>query len=159
MAATTSAAPRVPEGIDLDQLHAFARALSAGDFSFRFPVAPGMSWKAEEVAVGLNRHLEQMAALLSEVSRVSDELGAQGKFGPQVEHTFTRGPWRDAVDAVNRMACHLTEQVRDMNRTARRVAAGDFTRPVTCECSGEALELKQALNGIVERLSAQRPEE
>ena len=155
MAATTSAA-RPADGIDLDQLHAFAHALRAGDFSFRFPITPGMSWKAREVAVGLNRHLEQMAALLSEVARVCDELGARGMFGPQVEHTFSLGPWRDAVDAVNRMACHLTEQVRDMNNTAKLVAAGEITRPVTVDCDGETLELKSALNGITERLGAQQ---
>src|SRR5262245_54341001 len=153
MAATTSAA-RSADGIDLDQLHAFTHALRAGDFSFRFPITPGMTWKAEEVAIGLNRHLEQMAALLSEVARVCDELGAKGTFGPQADHTFTPGPWRNAVDAVNRMACHLTEQVRDMNRTVTLIAAGDLTRPVTVDCDGETLELKRAINGVIERLSA-----
>src|SRR6185503_7747683 len=155
MAATTSAAARSSEGIDLDQLHAFANALRSGDFRFRFAITPGMSWKAEEAAIGLNRHLEQMQQLLAELSRVSDELGG-GMFGPQVEHTFSLGPWRGAVDAVNRMACNLTDQVRDMNRTATLVAAGDLTRPVSCECKGETLELKNALNAIVERLSARR---
>jgi osomolarity two-component system sensor histidine kinase NIK1 len=151
MAATTSAPVRTTDGIDVDQLHAFTRALCRGDFSFRFAIAPGMSWKAEEVAIGLNRHLEQMQQLLVEVSRVCDELGSSGELGPQVEHTFDTGPWKQMVDAVNRMAANLTMQLRDMNRTAKRAAAGDYSRPVTCDCQGETRELKAALNAILEQ--------
>jgi osomolarity two-component system sensor histidine kinase NIK1 len=151
MAATTSGPVRATGGIDLDQLHAFTHALHRGDFSFRFAMVPGMSWKAEEIAIGLNRHLEQMQYLLFEVSRVCDELGARGELGPQVEHTFDTGPWKQMVDAVNRMAANLTMQLRDMNRTARRAAAGDYSRPVTCDCQGETRELKTALNEILEQ--------
>lgn len=95
-----------------------------------------MSWQAEEVAIGLNRHLEQMQALLSEVSRVCDEVGTEGKLGPQAGHTFSPGPWKQMVDAVNLMAVNLTMQIRDMNRTARLLAAGSPARPVTCACAG-----------------------
>jgi len=155
MAATTSAPVRTTDGIDVDQLHAFTRALCRGDFSFRFAIAPGMSWKAEEVAIGLNRHLEQMQQLLVEVSRVCDELGSSGELGPQVEHTFDTGQWKHVVDAINRMAANLTKQLRDMNRSARCMASGDYTRPITCDCRGETLELKTALNTVMDR---QRPD-
>ena len=43
-----------------------------------------------------------------------------------------------------------------MNNTAKLVAAGEITRPVTVDCDGETLELKSALNGIIERLGAQQ---
>ena len=77
---------------------------------------------------------------------------------PQAGHTFNPGPWRQLVDAVNLMAFSLTCQIRDLNRTARRIAAGDLTRPVTCDCRGETLELKNALNAIIDRLRTPEPE-
>jgi len=157
MAEMTSAPAPAKQGIDIDQLRAFANALFTGDLSFRFPVPKGMSWQAEEVAVGLNRHLERMQELLSEVSRVCDEVGTKGTLGPQAGHTFGPGPWRQMIDSVNLMATHLTMQLRDMNRTAKLIAAGDCTRPVTCPCEGETLELKNALNAINDRLRGQQP--
>lgn len=159
MAASTvpPSTPSTPSGIDMDQLHAFAKALYLGDFSFRFAVTPGMSWKAEEIAVGLNRHLEQMGQLFPEIKRVCDEVGTQGKLGPQVEHTFGPGPWRDMVDSINDMATQLTEQLRDMNRTATLIGRGELGRPVTVDCQGETLELKSALNAIADGLRSSGP--
>ena len=149
--------PSMQSGIDIDQLHAFMHALFTGDFSFRFAVTPGMSWKAEEVAIGLNRHLEQMGQLMPEIARVCDEVGTQGKLGPQVEHTFGPGPWRDMVDSINDMAAHLTNQLRDMNRTAKLIGRGELGRPVTVPCQGETLELKSALNAIADGLRGSGP--
>src|SRR5215831_3934572 len=105
-------------GIDIDQLHSFVNALCGGDFSFRLAVTPGMGWKAEEVVTALNGHLGRMGSLIAEIARVSAELAA-GNFGGQVEHTFGLGPWRQLVDAVNAMAAQLTEQIRDLARTAK----------------------------------------
>lgn len=153
MAATTASIP-VHDEIDIDQLRALMEALRTGDFRFRLAVTDGMSWKAEEVVLGLNRHLEQMEQLGAEVTRVCREVGVQGRLGPQVEHTFGPGRWRQLVDSVNVMAFHLTTQLRDMNRTAKLLARGELGRAVTCDCQGETLELKNALNGIAERLSS-----
>jgi len=147
--ATSPTPPRV--GIDIDQLHAFVNALRGGDFSFRLTVAPDMGWKAEEVVAGLNGHLARMGSLIAEITRVSAELAA-GNFGGQVEHTFGLGPWRQLAEAVNAMAARLTEQVRDLARTAKLMAEGEVSRPALSPCHGEIIELRDALNAIRERL-------
>lgn len=154
MAATATTAP-ARDGIDLDQLRAYEDALHRGDFSFRLPVTPGMGWKAEELANGFNRYLEKLELLLSEISRVCVEVGVQGKLGAQAAHTFGPGLWDDVVGSVNDMAAHLTVQIRDLNRTAKLMVDGDPTRPVTCPCQGETLELKNALNEIAHRLAGE----
>jgi HAMP domain-containing protein len=158
MTATPSATPPAQDGIDIDQLHAFMKALRGGDLSFRFAVTRGMTPKAQEVALGLNRHLEQMAELLSEVSRVCADVGVTGHLGPQAELSFPSGAWQGVVHSVNVMAANLTDQIRDMNRTAKRIALGRPPRPATCDCQGETLELRNALNAIVDRLHRQQPE-
>ena len=150
--ATATTAPAL-DGIDLDQLRAFENALHRGDFSFRLPVTPGTGWRAEDLAHGFNRYLEKLELLLSEISRVCREIGVQGKLGPQATHTFGPGAWDEVVGSVNDMASYVTVQIRDMNRTAKLMIQGDPTRPVTCPCQGETLELKNALNAIRHRLA------
>ncbi len=96
-----------------------------------------------------------MGQLVPEISRVCDELGTQGLLGPQAAHTFAPGPWRLMVESINDMAAHLTMQLRDMNRTAKLIAQGELGRPVTVDCQGETLELKNALNAIADRLRSE----
>jgi osomolarity two-component system sensor histidine kinase NIK1 len=141
-----------PVGIDIERLHAFVGALRAGDFAARLPVDEDAPWRVQDIAVGLNRHIEQMGLICAEFKRVADELGTQGKFGPQAEVWLDGGPWKQMLEAVNEMAANLTRQVRDFNRTAGLIAKGDLTRPVTVPCEGETLELKNRINSIIEQL-------
>jgi methyl-accepting chemotaxis protein len=149
----TVATPPTPSRaeIDIDQLHGFVNALRGGDFNFRLSVTPGMGWKTAEVVTGLNSHIQRMGPLIAEITRISAELAA-GNFGGQAEHTFGSGPWKQLVDAVNAMATQLTEQIRDLTRTATLMAAGEVSRPALCPCHGETLELRIALNTVRERL-------
>lgn len=105
--------------------------------------------------MGLNRHIEQMGSLCAEFKRVADELGTQGKFGPQAAVWLGGGPWKQMLEAFNEMAANLTCQVRDFNRSIGLIAKGDLTRPVTVPCEGETLELKNRINSIMERLKTE----
>jgi hypothetical protein len=142
-------------GIDIEQLHAFVMAMRAGDFTARLPVVPDAPWRDQEIAMHLNRHIELMGRMCAEFTRIADEVGTQGKLGPQAQLWLGGGPWRKMLEAVNSLAAELTCQIRDCNRSVNLMARGDYSRPVTVECQGETLELKNGINALRQRLSGE----
>ena len=137
------------DALDTEELFHFVTALRGGDFSVRLSVSG--SGRASEIALNLNRFAEQMGAFTAEISRVCTEIGVEGRLGPQAELFLPPGPWRNCLEAVNTMAFALTGQIRDLNRTAAKMAHGVYTRKVTTDCSGEMLELKNSLNEACRR--------
>src|SRR5438132_5431388 len=51
------------------------------------------------------------------------------------------------------MASNLTGQVRNIAEVATAVASGDLSRKITVDVRGEILQLKEALNTMVDQLS------
>jgi methyl-accepting chemotaxis protein len=148
MSQETPESQQSPESIDLEQLHAFVRALISGDFSARLHIEG--SPRAVDIAGGINGFMERMSAMTSEVKRICDEI-ASGKFGGQAEISLPPGPWRQCVEAVNVMSWALTDQIRDMSHSVKLMADGKASRKVTARCEGETLELKNALNAAIDR--------
>jgi methyl-accepting chemotaxis protein len=151
----SATATETPVGIDVEQLHAFVVALRNGDFTARLPVIDGAPWRVQEIAMHLNRHIEQMARMCAEFTRVAEEVGTQGRLGPQADVWLGGGPWKQMLEAVNGLAANLTNQLRDFNRSVNLIAKGDCSRPVTVPCEGETLELKNGINAVQDRLGAQ----
>src|SRR4029079_13971551 len=77
-----------------------------------------------------------------------------GKLGGQAIVPGVDGTWKDLTDNVNSMASNLTNQVRNIADVATAVANGDLSRKITVDVKGEILELKQTINGMVDRLNA-----
>ena len=139
----------VAEDIDIEQLYEYVVALRNGKFDVRLPV-PAYG-RAREVAMNLNRHIENMEELTREVTRVATEC-TEGKLGPQAVLHLNPGPWRNMLDSVNNLAGAVTWQVRDMNWTLAGLSRGNQFRKVDTNCQGEWLEMKTATNGLVEKL-------
>ena len=55
---------------------------------------------------------------------------------------------------VNRLAANLTSQVRSIAKVTKAVALGDLSKQIEVDCSGEILDLKNTVNGMVIRLRA-----
>ena len=53
---------------------------------------------------------------------------------------------------MNSMATNLTGQVRNMAEVATAVASGDLSRKITVDVRGEILQLKEAINTMVDQL-------
>src|SRR5206468_3904525 len=64
------------------------------------------------------------------------------------------GTWKDLTDSVNLMASNLTGQVRNIAEVATAVASGDLSRKITVDVRGEILQLKEAINTMVDQLSS-----
>ena len=63
------------------------------------------------------------------------------------------GVWKDLTESpVNLMASNLTAQVRNISDVTIAVASGDLSRKITVDVRGEILQLKEAINTMVDQL-------
>ena len=100
----------------------------------------------------VNTMIEQLSVFTSEVTRVVREVGTEGKLGGQAQVRGVSGVWKDLTESVNRMAGNLTAQVRNIAEVTIAVADGDLSKKITVDVRGEILQLKEAINTMVDQL-------
>jgi HAMP domain-containing protein/CheY-like chemotaxis protein/signal transduction histidine kinase len=100
----------------------------------------------------VNTMIQQLGVFTAEVTRVAREVGTDGKLGGQAVVPGVAGTWKDLTDSVNSMASNLTGQVRNIAEVATAVASGDLSRKITVDVRGEILQLKEAINTMVDQL-------
>jgi HAMP domain-containing protein/CheY-like chemotaxis protein/signal transduction histidine kinase len=130
-------------------------AVAKGDLSRTVPLeADGRALQGEFLrsATIVNRMIEQMGEFAAEVTRVALEVGTAGRLGGQAQVKNVSGVWKDLTDSVNQMASNLTAQVRNIAEVTIAVANGDLSRKITVDVRGEILQLKEAINTMVDQL-------
>jgi HAMP domain-containing protein/signal transduction histidine kinase/DNA-binding response OmpR family regulator len=130
-------------------------AVAKGDLSQRMNLeVAGRPLEGEFLrsATIVNTMIEQMSVFTSEVTRVAREVGTEGKLGGQAQVRDVSGAWKDLTDNVNSMASNLTDQVRNISDVTIAVASGDLSRKITVDVRGEILQLKEAINTMVDQL-------
>ncbi len=100
----------------------------------------------------VNTMIKQLSVFTSEVTRVAREVGIDGKLGGQAQVSEVSGVWRDLTESVNSMASNLTAQVRNIAEVTIAVAHGDLSKKITVDVRGEILQLKEAINTMVDQL-------
>ncbi len=100
----------------------------------------------------VNRMVDQLGSFASEVTRVAQEVGTDGKLGGQAAVKGVAGTWKDLTDSVNSMAGNLTGQVRNIAEVTTAVANGNLSKKITVDVRGEFLELKNTINTMVDQL-------
>ena len=100
----------------------------------------------------VNTMIQQLGVFTAEVTRVAREVGTDGKLGGQAQVPGVAGTWKDLTDSVNSMASNLTGQVRNIAEVTNAVASGDLSRKITVDVRGEILQLKEAINTMVDQL-------
>jgi HAMP domain-containing protein/CheY-like chemotaxis protein len=100
----------------------------------------------------VNKMIDQMGEFTSEVNRVAREVGTDGKLGGQAKVKGVSGVWKELTENVNSMASNLTGQVRNIAEVTIAVANGDLSRKITVDVRGEILQLKEAINRMVDQL-------
>jgi HAMP domain-containing protein/signal transduction histidine kinase/DNA-binding response OmpR family regulator len=100
----------------------------------------------------VNTMIQQLVVFTSEVTRVAREVGTDGKLGGQAEVREVSGVWKDLTQNVNLMASNLTAQVRNISEVTIAVASGDLSKKITVDVRGEILQLKEAINTMVDQL-------
>jgi HAMP domain-containing protein/CheY-like chemotaxis protein/signal transduction histidine kinase len=100
----------------------------------------------------VNAMIKQLSVFTSEVTRVAREVGTDGKLGGQAQVREVTGVWKDLTESVNSMASNLTGQVRNIAEVTIAVANGDLSKKITVDVRGEILQLKEAINTMVDQL-------
>jgi HAMP domain-containing protein/CheY-like chemotaxis protein/signal transduction histidine kinase len=125
-------------------------AVAMGDLSKKITVE--VRGEILELKNTTNTMVDQLRSFASEVTRVSREVGSEGKLGGQADVQGVSGTWRDLTDSVNYMAANLTNQVRNIAAVTTAVANGDLSKQITVEARGEILEVKDTVNTMVDQL-------
>jgi HAMP domain-containing protein/signal transduction histidine kinase/CheY-like chemotaxis protein len=127
-------------------------AVANGDLSKKITVdAKG---EILELKSTVNTMVDQLNAFAAEVTRVSKEVGTDGKLGGQAEVEDVSGTWRSLTESVNFMASNLTDQVRSIAQVTTAVANGDLSKKIRVDAKGEILELKETINTMVDQLNS-----
>ncbi|MFI9827111.1 HAMP domain-containing protein [Streptomyces sp. NPDC051913] len=127
-------------------------AVASGDLSRKVTVSA--RGEVAQLADTINQMTETLRIFADEVTRVANEVGAEGQLGGQANVPGAAGTWKDLTDSVNTVFRNLTIQVRDIAQVTTAVANGDLSQKVTVDVAGEMLELKNTVNGMVDQLSA-----
>jgi signal transduction histidine kinase/CheY-like chemotaxis protein/HAMP domain-containing protein len=104
----------------------------------------------------VNGMVSQLAAFASEVTRVAQEVGVDGKLGAQARIRGVSGVWKELTDSVNLMASNLTNQVRSIAKVVTAVARGELRLKLVgevLEARGEIAELADTINSMIDTLA------
>ncbi|KAI0071450.1 histidine kinase [Panus rudis PR-1116 ss-1] len=126
-------------------------AVARGDLSQKItvPVQGVVMVQLKEV---INAMVDKLGQFAKEVTRVSQEVGTEGKLGGQAFVLDVEGTWRELTAVVNNLAANLTNQVRSIAKVTKAVACGDLSQQIDVDARGEILELKTTVNNMVVRL-------
>jgi HAMP domain-containing protein/signal transduction histidine kinase/DNA-binding response OmpR family regulator len=130
-------------------------AVAKGDLSQAMPLEiAGRPLKGEYLRTAklVNGMVGQLGAFSVEVIRVAREVGTEGKLGGQAQVKGVSGVWKELTESVNQMAGNLTAQVRNIAEVTIAVANGDLSKKITVDVRGEILQLKEAINVMVDQL-------
>ena len=130
-------------------------AVAKGDLSQAMPLElGGRPLKGEYLRTAklVNGMVDQLGAFSVEVIRVAREVGTEGKLGGQAQVKGVSGVWKELTESVNQMAGNLTAQVRNIADVTIAVANGDLSKKITVDVRGEILQLKEAINVMVDQL-------
>nr|WP_210183680.1 HAMP domain-containing protein [Rhizobium leguminosarum] len=125
-------------------------AVANGDLSKKITV--DVRGEILQLKEAINTMVDQLRSFASEVTRVAREVGTDGKLGGQAQVPEVTGVWKDLTESVNSMASNLTAQVRNIAEVTIAVANGDLSKKITVDVRGEILQLKEAINTMVDQL-------
>src|SRR5467141_3235916 len=125
-------------------------AVASGDLSKKITV--DVRGEILQLKEAINTMVDQLRSFAAEVTRVAREVGTDGKLGGQAQVPGVAGTWKDLTDNVNSMASNLTAQVRNIAEVTTAIAGGDLSRKITVDVRGEILQLKEAINTMVDQL-------
>src|SRR5262249_20892973 len=125
-------------------------AVANGDLSRKITV--DVRGEILQLKEAINTMVEQLRSFASEVTRVAREVGTDGKLGGQAVVPGVAGTWKDLTDNVNSMASNDRKSVGNGEGVTIAGASGCRSKKITVDVRGEILQLKEAINTMVEQL-------
>src|SRR6266545_7124725 len=143
--------------LDFHALLAALKALKKGDFSVRLP----MTWLgiAGKIADTFNDMVEMNERMATELERLSQVVGTQGKITQRATTSGMTGCWADCIASVNTLIDDLVYPTLETARVIGAVAKGDLSQSMILETNGRPLEgefLRTAMvvNSMVDQLGS-----
>ncbi|MHB1948044.1 MAG: HAMP domain-containing protein [Gammaproteobacteria bacterium] len=129
-----------------------ATAISAGDLTQKITVeAQGEVLQLKET---LNKMVDDLNRLASEVSRVAQVAGKEGKLDERAKVEGVGGSWKDIVDTLNNLINSIATPVQEVIRLAVALSQGDISQRVSIDTQGDIKTLSTALNKSFDDLGA-----
>jgi HAMP domain-containing protein/CheY-like chemotaxis protein/signal transduction histidine kinase len=133
------------------------RRLEAGDFAVRLNLNgdPLMA----EISSAFNGVAERNERLVTEMVRVSNAVGREGRMTERVNLGDAQGGWSTGVDMVNSLVGDLVQPTSEVARVIKAVAEGDLSQKVTLEIEGKTVQgeffrIGTTVNRMVDQLNA-----
>ncbi|KAG0312310.1 hypothetical protein BG000_006274, partial [Podila horticola] len=115
-----------------------SKAVAKGDLTKKITV--NVKGEMMDLKHTINTMVDQLQEFATEVSRVSLEVGTEGKLGGQANVRNVDGVWKELTGNVNTMAANLTTQVRSIAEVTTAVACGDLSKTIDVQAQGEISE-------------------
>ena len=139
------------ETVDANALLRVVTQVKSGDFTARMPLDwTGVAGKAAD---GLNDMIIANQGLETELARVSDVVGTQGRLSQRVQLGGWTQSWSASIESVNNLIEALARPTSEMQRVIGAVADGDLSKKVSADVQGEMLDLKNTINAMVDQLN------
>ena len=143
--------------LDPDLLLKVLSAVKNGDFSGRVPSRhEGVSGQIYDT---LNEIIERNERLTSELSRISEVVGKEGKIAQRATLADATGGWASCINSVNTLITDLAQPTTEVARVIGAVAEGDLSQNFNLEIDdrplkGEFLRTGKTVNTMVNQLGA-----
>ena len=143
--------------LDPDFLLKVLNAVKDGDFTGRFPTRN--SGVSGEIYDALNAIIEKNELLTSELGRISEVVGKEGKIAQRATLGNASGGWASCIDSVNTLITDLAQPTTEVARVIGAVAQGDLSQSFNLEIDdrplkGEFLRTGKTVNTMVNQLGA-----
>ncbi|HEV7646041.1 MAG TPA: HAMP domain-containing protein [Pyrinomonadaceae bacterium] len=146
-----------PDYLDPKLLLSVLTAVKKGDFSSRLPADQvGVAGKIYDA---FNEIIEKNEQLTSELGRISEVVGKEGKIAQRAALTHSTGGWRSCIESVNTLITDLAQPTTEIARVIGAVAEGDLSQNFNVEIDGrplkgEFLRTGKTVNTMVMQLGA-----
>ncbi|HWE51671.1 MAG TPA: HAMP domain-containing protein, partial [Bryobacteraceae bacterium] len=145
------------DSIDTSLLLKTLIAFKNGDFSVRLPVdKTGIAGKLNDT---LNEIFRLNSHTISELARISNAVGKEGKIGQRASLGSVSGGWADGIESVNSLIVDLVQPSTEVARVIGAVAKGDLSQTMALEVDGrplkgEFLHTARVVNTMVDQLNS-----
>src|SRR5579862_2216252 len=136
--ATGNGSSGLPAGECLAVILQALETMKNGDFRARLPV----SWTGlpGKIADGFNEIVAANEQMASELKRVGQAVGKEGKTRERIRVEHRRGAWDEMEVSVNTLVEDLLRPTNEVTRAIAAVAQGNLTQTVRLDVDGRPLE-------------------
>lgn len=107
----------------------------------------GGVWEKNKIA--FNACIKALNGLMAEVDKLT-AAAAEGRLDVRGDAAGFQGGWADIINGFNYVLDSVINPVNEVADTLYKLAKGDLTGKVICECKGALMKLKDSTNKAVE---------